>query len=219
MSKNVRRRGFTLPEVLVTITIVAVLAAVVVPAVLNQVSKGDTASVAGDVDALRTAISNFTTDTRHYPKSIHDLVSRPLFSENDLFGVQYGQTAVNAWKGPYFPINQDTTAASLTTNGYVMSAFNLAIASAFDRPDTNGNFITLRFSGSGATAANVAVLDRLFDGGTGTVPTGANTTSCGSPSAGSIAGAIRWSEDPGTVPATDPCDITNLRWRLISAAQ
>ncbi len=43
MKKNVRR-GFTLPEILVTVTVVAVLAAVVVPAVTQYVSKGDVAS-------------------------------------------------------------------------------------------------------------------------------------------------------------------------------
>ena len=61
MRQTKRSRWFTLPEVLVTITITAVLAAVVVPAVLNQVSKGDTAGLAGDTGALRTAISSFTT--------------------------------------------------------------------------------------------------------------------------------------------------------------
>jgi hypothetical protein len=68
------------------------------------------------------------------------------------------------------------------------------------------------------TAANVATIDRLYDGGTGTVPTGANTTSCTVASAGSTAGSIVWTEGPGAAPATDPCVITNLKWRLVSAA-
>src|SRR5437762_2679793 len=143
MRNTFRRRGFTLPEVLVTITIVAVLAAVVVPAVLNQVSKGDNAAVAGDVGALRTAISNFTTDTRHYPKSIHDLVSKPLSTELDLNGVAYGTSAINAWKGPYFPASQDTS--TIATNGYTMSAYSLTISNAFGLPASNGQFVTLSF--------------------------------------------------------------------------
>ena len=215
MSKNVRRRGFTLPEVLVTITIVAVLAAVVVPAVLNQVSKGDTAAVAGDVGALRTAISNFTTDTRHYPRSIHDLVSKPLSTELDLNGVAYGTTAINSWKGPYFPTSQDT---STLTSGYLMSAYNLTITNAFGLPSANGQFITLAFTGSGVIASNVATIDRLYDGGTGTVPVHPN---CTTPSTGSTTGSILWTEaTPGGSPAAgDLCTITNLKWRLVSAAQ
>jgi prepilin-type N-terminal cleavage/methylation domain-containing protein len=216
MSKTVRRRGFTLPEVLVTITIVAVLAAVVVPAVLNQVNKGDTAALAGDVGALRTAISNFTTDTRHYPKSIYDLVVKPQDTDLDLLGTAYGTAAVNAWKGPYFPTSQDTTV--IRTTGYTTSAYGLTIQSLFGLPSANGDFVTLVF-GTQPAAANIATIDRLYDGGNGTISTGANTTSCTSASTGSTAGNILWTEGPGAVPATDPCVITNLKWRLVSAAQ
>lgn len=216
MSKTVRRRGFTLPEVLVTITIVAVLAAVVVPAVLNQVSKGDTAALAGDVGALRTAISNFTTDTRHYPATIKDLVTKPGSGDLDLMGTAYGTAAINAWKGPYFPTSQSITA----TGSYTTSAFAMTINSAFEAPSsTNANFITLVF-GTQPSAVNIATIDRLYDSGDGTTPTGANTASCTTPSAGSTAGNILWDEDPSSgTPATDPCVILNLKWRLVSAAQ
>lgn len=211
MSKNVRRRGFTLPEVLVTITIVAVLAAVVVPAVLNQVSKGDNAALAGDVGALRTAISNFTTDTRNYPRYIGQLVSPIATTDSNLTGATYPSSAVNAWKGPYFPTSQ-----SVGTGTYTTSAFNLTINSLLT---LDNNFITLTFGGTGMTAANVATIDRLYDGGTGTVPTGSNTSSCTVASAGSTAGSIVWTEGPGSPAATAPCVITALKWRLVSAAQ
>ena len=210
MSKSVRRRGFTLPEVLVTITIVAVLAAVVVPAVLNQVGKGDTAGLAGDVQALRTAISNFTTDTRQYPKNIEDLIS-PITARSDLFGTPYTTAAVNAWKGPYFPTSQSVG----VTGTYATTAFGLTINSAFEAPDNTGgagdndSFITLVFA-TQPTAANIATIDRLFDGGTGTVP----SPTCNNTGTGSATGSIRWTETAAT-----PCTISALKWRLVSAAQ
>src|SRR5689334_20538053 len=123
MITNFRRRGFTLPEVLVTITIVAVLAAVVVPAVLNQVSKGDTAALAGDVGALRTAITNFTTDTRHYPRTIGDLITKPASTDLDVLGNQYGASAVAGWKGPYFPTSQSVSG----TGAYALTSYNLTL--------------------------------------------------------------------------------------------
>src|SRR4051812_14478152 len=166
MRKNVRRGGFTLPEVLVTITIVAVLAAVVVPAVLNQVSKGDTAALAGDVGALRTAISNFTTDTRHYPRTIGDLITKPAAGDLDILGTAYGAAAVSAWKGPYFPTSQSVSG----TASYGLTSFNLPIATVLTPPSAgNSNFITLDIGGSGVTPANVATFDRLFDAGNGTI--------------------------------------------------
>jgi prepilin-type N-terminal cleavage/methylation domain-containing protein len=206
MSKSTRRRAFTLPEVLVTVTIVAVLAAVVVPAVLNQVSKGDSAGLAGDVGALRTAITSFTTDTRHYPATIQDLITQPTSGMNDLLGQPYGSTAVNAWKGPYFPTSQTTSGV-----GYVSSAYGLTISNALQAPAAgNGNFITLVFSAS-PSAANVATIDRLFDNGDGSVPAGGCTNVGGN----AKTGQIQWDQ----ANATTTCTISNLTWRLVSASQ
>jgi prepilin-type N-terminal cleavage/methylation domain-containing protein len=215
MNKNVRRRGFTLPEVLVTITIVAVLAAVVVPAVLNQVSKGDTAGLAGDVQALRTAISNFTTDTRHYPRNIGHLTTQIHKDSLDINGNAYGAAAANAWKGPYFPTSQSISG----TATYATSAFSLTIQNDFEAPSTSGNnsFITLVFV-TQPTPANVATIDRLFDGGNGVVPAGASASGgqCNTTAGttGNSTGSIQWVET-----FTSACTITALKWRLVSAAQ
>jgi prepilin-type N-terminal cleavage/methylation domain-containing protein len=106
MRKFVRGRGFTLPEVLVTITIVAVLAAVVVPAVLNQVSKGDDSAVGQDLIAVRTAISTFTSDTRKYPGNLVHLAGTTLsLSELDADSAAYGQSAADGYRGPYLNIS------------------------------------------------------------------------------------------------------------------
>jgi prepilin-type N-terminal cleavage/methylation domain-containing protein len=204
MSKSTRRRAFTLPEVLVTVTIVAVLAAVVVPAVLNQVSKGDTAGLAGDVGALRTAITSFTTDTRHYPARIEDLVTKPASTDKDILGQDYGSTAINAWKGPYFPTSQTVTSAT----DYTTTAYGLKISDTFEAPSSsNGNFITLVFTNV-PSDANLATIDRLFDNGSGTTPL------CNSGTEHST-GQIQWTES-GT---SATCTTSALKWRLVSASQ
>jgi general secretion pathway protein G len=211
MSKSTRRRAFTLPEVLVTVTIVAVLAAVVVPAVLNQVSKGDTAGLAGDVGALRAAITSFTTDTRHYPARIEDLINKPSSGDLDLLGQAYGQTAVNAWKGPYFPTSQTVNSAS----NYTTTAYGLVIDDDFEAPSTsNGNFITLVFTNT-PSAANLATIDRLFDSGDGSVGDASVLNGC-STGNGSNSGAIRWTQ---TDNASTTCAVSGLSWRLVSASQ
>ena len=214
MSKNVRRRGFTLAEVLVTITIVAVLAAVVVPAVLNQVNKGDNAALNGDIQALRTAVSNFTTDTRRYPDGISDLVGKPLTTEADLLDLPYGTAAINAWKGPYFPTSQDTVV--IRSTGYNTAAFGLIIQSDFEAPSaSNGQFITLVFTNSGFDQAIIANIDRLFDGGNGTVLADDGTTGCAAGTDGGLTGNLRWV----VATAGTTCTVSAIKWRILSAAQ
>jgi prepilin-type N-terminal cleavage/methylation domain-containing protein len=103
MRKMSSRHGFTLAEVLVTVTIVAVLAAVMVPAVLQQVGKGDSPAAAEDVGAIRTAITSFAADTRRFPSSLTELSGSTLLGSNtDISGNTFGTDAVN-YRGPYLP--------------------------------------------------------------------------------------------------------------------
>jgi prepilin-type N-terminal cleavage/methylation domain-containing protein len=98
------RKGFTLPEVLVTVAVVSVLAAAVVPAVVNQVAKGDLPALQADLNSVRGAVGNFTTDVKRYPGSMTQLtlpVSSPITAtDNDIYGNDFGVGAAN-FHGPY----------------------------------------------------------------------------------------------------------------------
>ena len=102
MSKTSSRRGFTLPEVLVTVTIVAVLAAVMVPAVINQVGKGDIPAVGQDIGGIRTAITTFAADTRRFPQRLSQLGKASLVtSDTDITATPFDAAAIAAFHGPY----------------------------------------------------------------------------------------------------------------------
>lgn len=117
MSEIVRkRRGFTLGEVLVTVAIVSVLAAVVIPAITSQISKGDLGRVGGDLQALRSSAEQFVGDVRRYPKSLGQLVVKPTVSETPLASASvYGAQEVARWRGPYLP--KDSIALGVTGYG------------------------------------------------------------------------------------------------------
>jgi prepilin-type N-terminal cleavage/methylation domain-containing protein len=101
MQKNRGRKGFTLPEVLVTLAIVATLAAVLLPALNSQLSKGDAGRGASDLVSLQTAIGAFASDVRRYPGAMVHLTTRPLSTDTDINGSAYGAGPVAKWKGPY----------------------------------------------------------------------------------------------------------------------
>lgn len=95
------RKGFTLTEVLVTLAIVSVVAAVVVPALNSQLFKGDVGRATADLNAIKTGIQSFISDVRRYPSTVSDLISTPSTTALDLEGNTYGASNLANWKGPY----------------------------------------------------------------------------------------------------------------------
>ncbi|HEY9228264.1 MAG TPA: prepilin-type N-terminal cleavage/methylation domain-containing protein, partial [Gemmatimonadaceae bacterium] len=114
------RAGFTLPEVLVTITLVAALAAVVVPAVAGQLKKGDPSRVGQDVSAIRGAVEQFLSDVRRYPAAIQQVTAPITTSQAPLSSTAqstYGAADVNRWRGPY--LTKDSIGATSTGYGWM----------------------------------------------------------------------------------------------------
>lgn len=104
-----RRAGFTLPEVLVTVAIVAILAAVVVPAVTQQLSKADAPSLAASIGSLRTGVTAFVSDVRKFPRRVSFLANAITATDSTLeLGEAFGTSGAGKWRGPYvsFAINK-----------------------------------------------------------------------------------------------------------------
>jgi prepilin-type N-terminal cleavage/methylation domain-containing protein len=124
------RRGFTLGEVLVTIALISVLAAVVIPAVASQITKGDLGRVTTDLLADQNGIQQFVADVRRYPKSLGQLIVLPTTSQGPLTpsATTYATQELARWRGPY--LNKDSAAAGLT--GYNLRIGSSSPAFKFD---------------------------------------------------------------------------------------
>lgn len=151
------RSGFTLPEVLVTVAIVAVLAAIVVPAVTQQLGKGDSAQFTRNVGALQTGATSYVTDVRRFPRYLSQLVTAPAAGDSATFPLGVLSTAEAArWRGPY--VQTEITGASGFVVGLGMAASDTLLA------DATNNYLTLRLKGD-SSAVNRA--DTELDGGSG----------------------------------------------------
>lgn len=172
LNRTQKKTGFTLPEVVVTITLIAALAAVVVPAITNQLKKGDPVRTAGDAQAIRGAVEQFLTDVRRYPNSIGQLTNtirrtqKPL---NGSIGNAYTYAAGDTvrWKGPYL------TKDSL---GVLLTGYNWKFLPNFyiDQLPTSGlvnttkgtRFMVLKAGvPSGDFGAAALLLDQSYDDG------------------------------------------------------
>jgi prepilin-type N-terminal cleavage/methylation domain-containing protein len=168
------RKGFTLPEVIVTITLIAVLASVVVPTIVSQVKKGDPARTGQDLLAVRGAVEQFLSDVRKYPASIAQITAVITTAQNALTTTSiapYGTAEVQRWRGPY--LTKDGTAA--LTTGFGLSMNNnfdvdtLAVSGAASAAGGQRYMVVAVPMKVGATIVNDSLsaleIDRHFDDG------------------------------------------------------
>ncbi len=161
-------KGFTLPEIIVTITLIAILASVVVPTVVSQVKKGDPNRLGSDFLAVRGASEQFLSDVRRYPASMAQLTTPITTAMSPLPGTSvatYGATEVTRWRGPY--LTKDAS-ASLAT-GFALSFTNTFEVDSLSISGTTNSaagqkYMVLSVAGTIDTAG-INDFDRQFDDG------------------------------------------------------
>lgn len=92
---TVRRRGFTLVELMVVVLIIAVLAALVVPRVQDRINDSKNAAARSQIARFATLLSQFRIDCDRLPTS-----------EEGLNALLVQPSDVTNWKGPYFEAAQ-----------------------------------------------------------------------------------------------------------------
>ena len=69
-------RGFTLIELMVVMTVIALLISIAVPRYFNSVEKAKEATLKQSLSVMRVAIDKFYGDNDRYPASIKELVTK-----------------------------------------------------------------------------------------------------------------------------------------------
>ena len=75
-----RARGFTLIEIMVVVIIIGLLAAVIVPSVINKVDEARVSKAKADIASLETALTMYRLDNSKYPttdQGLQALVVQP----------------------------------------------------------------------------------------------------------------------------------------------
>jgi prepilin-type N-terminal cleavage/methylation domain-containing protein len=132
------RRGFTLIETVVTVGLLAVLAAFVVPSVMRKADSADPVKVASDLNSISTAVQSFATDVKGgMPGDLEDL-TEPLLTNGacnnfnpcdstithrDIFTIQQ----IRLWRGPYLAASVSANPVSAIRSGYVANIQNMLV--------------------------------------------------------------------------------------------
>jgi len=159
MLKGARgRRGFTLIETVVTVGIVATLAAVVVPQVVKQFDAADPTRLQNDLKGLQTAIETFNVNTKTYPSDLDDLANAITTADSAL-GVAttlpvYLSSQTTFWKGPY--VDFSVIEAALPQEFRKTTGFGATILDSFVCYASGNNEHGVSAEVEGAAAANDA---------------------------------------------------------------
>lgn len=165
MQARRKKTGFSLPEILVAIAIMAVVAAVVIPSIGGQLRSGDDSRIQQDLTNMRAGIEQFMGDVRRYPRSIGQLTNIPTATTHSgLVGGAYTAGQVGRWRGPY--ITKDSGFATAT-------GYDATITSTFDTLSLSNTGLTFAASGIrylrvfmvGFDSTNALRLDQRMDDG------------------------------------------------------
>ena len=111
MRSAARQRGFTLIEVIVVVVILAILAAAIIPNVVDEPEKAAIARAKTDIRALESALEIYRANNFHYPSTdqgLDALVEKPTGTpepRNWKTGGYIKRLPNDPWGNPYVYIN------------------------------------------------------------------------------------------------------------------
>jgi prepilin-type N-terminal cleavage/methylation domain-containing protein len=145
-----RRTGFTLVETIVTLGLLAVLAAFVVPTVVQKAGAGDPVKVVSDLTSIRTGLETFQTDVGGVPNQLRMLVVQPTVANHFVDSVTVlKQSNAIAWNGPYLNAEIGALPQDSLMTGFRSYIYNQV--TRYDGTNNAAEFYVLPGSGTGGT--------------------------------------------------------------------
>lgn len=148
------RRGFSMMEILVALGIMAVLTAVLVPALSSKARDGRTAAIAQTLQGLAQGIAEYKKATTRYPSTLQLLTTAPVAGSLDACG--NSTTTFILWRGPYVSREMLSTGTPMG-DGQILNALTRV---------TSGTQAFLQIKVTGVETKTADDLETLLDGTT-----------------------------------------------------
>jgi len=146
-----RRSGFTLIETIVTVGIIAVLAAFVVPTVIQKAGVGDPVKVQNDLTTVRTGLETFATDSKAgFPQLLYSLTATPADTNRLIDSTKISDGEIAKWNGPYIGATITAKTKDSIATGY--TAYMMNFVHRYDLADNVPEHDSLGAVNSGFSA-------------------------------------------------------------------
>jgi type II secretory pathway pseudopilin PulG len=144
------RAAFTLVETIVTLGLLAVLAAFVVPTVVQKAGAGDPVKVVSDLSSIRTGLETFQTDVGGVPNQLRMLIVQPTMTNHFVDSTTVlKQGNVVAWNGPYVNAEIGALPQDSLSTGFRSYIYNNV--TRYDAANNAAEFYVIPGSGTGGT--------------------------------------------------------------------
>jgi prepilin-type N-terminal cleavage/methylation domain-containing protein len=150
-------QAFTLVEVLVALAIVALLTAVLLPALSRKLVDARTTALSQTFLGLSQGIAEFKRATTRYPSTLVYLSTQPVAANTDICGNSLSTTPVSLWRGPY-------SSRDISANGIQMS--DAVVQSSLGKVLSGTSPIFILINAYGVESGTVVDLESSLDGGT-----------------------------------------------------
>lgn len=154
------KHGFTLIEILVALVLIGLLAGTLMPAVINQLNRGETNRITEDLAALERGAKAFRTDVSRWPGGLDDLVSAPTTADRDIEGNAFPTGLAGRWAGPYLEIGTIPGDTLISGGGAIIDSVFTSLAWG------SANFVVMK--AIGVSADDTREISVIVDGDTAT---------------------------------------------------
>lgn len=101
-ARHSRRAGFTAVEIVVSLAIVAILSAIVIPQIMGRIRESRGSALSQTLFGLTQGIAEYKKAVTRYPQKLSLLTTAPVLGvAKDACGNLLSATNINNWRGPY----------------------------------------------------------------------------------------------------------------------